>query len=146
MTIGNLFCAFYSTNQPKGGTTIELFLQVDNTNQFMTQLWEYIQSEIDPQMKQTKDDDSLYIGCENFYAYILTEDIPSYECVERELDVTLNLDIDIEIYQKKQTEGVVNLRTIIEWFLETFAGDLVLFSDTSELIALRRRGEIIHEL
>ena len=97
-------------------------------------------------MKQIKDDDSLYIGCENFYAYILTEDIPPFEYIERELDVTLNLDIDIEIYQKKQVEGVANLRMIIEWFLGTFAGDLALFSDTTELIALRRRGEVINEL
>ena len=130
----------------KGETIIELFLQVDNTNQFLSQLLKYIQTEIDPQMKQTKDDDSLYIGCENFYAYILTEDIPPFEYVERELDVTLNLDIDIEIYQKKQVEGVANLRMIIEWFLGTFAGDLALFSDTTELIALRRRGEVINEL
>lgn len=94
-------------------------------------------------MKQTQDDDSLYIGCENFYAYILTEDVPSFECIEEEFDVTLNLDIDIEIYQKKRAEGVANLRTIIEWFLGTFAGDLVLFSDTTELIVLRQRGKLL---
>lgn len=62
------------------------------------------------------------------------------------MDVVLNLDIDIEIYQKKQPEGVASLQAIIEWFLGTFAGDMVLFSDTSKLIALRRRGEVINEL
>lgn len=89
------------------------------------------------------DDDSIYIGCKNFYAYILTKDIPSFECIEKAFDVTLNLDIDIAIYQEKWDAGVANLRMLIDWILEAFAGDMVLLSDTSELIALRQRGEII---
>ena len=102
----------------------------------------YIQSKIDAQMRQTKDDDSMYIGCKNFYAYILTENIPSYECIEKEFDVSLNLDIDIEIYHEKWDYGIANLRLIVEWFLETFTGDMVLLSDTSELIALRQRSKV----
>lgn len=94
-------------------------------------------------MRQITDDDSIYIGCKNFYAYILTKDIPSFECIEKAFDVILNLDIDIELYQEKWDVGVANLRMLIEWILETFTGDMVLLSDTSELIALRQRGEVI---
>ena len=108
----------------------------------MSQLLKYIQSKIDVQMRQTKDDDSIYIGCKNFYAYILTKNVPSFECIEKEFDVSLNLDIDIEIYQEKWDCGVANLRLIVEWFLETFTGDMVLLSDTSELIALRQKNKV----
>lgn len=97
-------------------------------------------------MKQIRDDDSLYIGCKNFYAYILTEDIPSFASLEETFDATLNFDIDIEIYQKTWSKGVVDIRAIVEWFTAFFPGDLVLLSDTSELLALRCRGAIIKSL
>lgn len=122
---------------------MELLFQTDNTEQFLSNLLMYLQSKIDGKMKQVRDDDSIYIGCENFYAYILTKDVPSFECIEKELDVTLNFDIDIEIYQKKQSKGIADIQMLIKWFLGTFTGDMVLLSDTSELIALRQRGNLI---
>lgn len=122
---------------------MELLIQTNNKAEFFSQLLKYIQTEIDAQMKQSRDNDCIYIGCRNFYAYILTEDIPSFECVEKEFDVVLNFDIDIEIYQKKWTEGVSNIRMLMRWFLEAFTGDMVLLSDTSELLALRQRGKVI---
>ena len=122
---------------------MELLFQTDNTDQFLSNLLMYVQSKIYSKMKQVRDEDSIYIGCENFYAYVLTKDIPSLECIEKELDVTLNFDIDIEIYQKKQSKGIADVRMLIEWFLRTFSGDMVLFSDTSNLIALRQRGNLI---
>lgn len=130
----------------KGGTIIELLIYAENTSQFLSQLLKHIQAEIDPQMKQVKDDDSLYIGCKNFYAYILTEDMPSFVCIEEAFDATLNFDIDIEIYQKTWSEGVADIQAIVEWFSAVFPGDLVLLSDTSELLALRRRGVIVKSL
>ena len=127
----------------KGESIIELLIQTNNISQFLSKLLKYIQTEIDTQMRQITDDDSIYIGCKNFYAYILTKDIPSFECIEKAFDVILNLDIGIELYQEKWDVGVANLRMLIEWILETFTGDMVLLSDTSELIALRQRGEVI---
>ena len=129
----------------KGESIIELLIQTNNISQFLSKLLKYIQTEIDTQMRQITDDDSIYIGCKNFYAYILTNDIPSFECIEKAFDVILNLDIDIELYQEKWDVGVANLRMLIEWILETFTGDMVLLSDTSELIALRQRGEVIRK-
>ena len=56
---------------------MELLFQTDNTDQFLSNLLMYVQSKIDSKMKQVRDDDSIFIGCENFYAYVLTKDIPS---------------------------------------------------------------------
>ena len=50
---------------------MELLFQTDNTDQFLSNLLMYVQSKIDSKMKQVRDDDSIYIGCENFYAYVL---------------------------------------------------------------------------
>ena len=130
----------------KGGNTIELFIHADDTSQFLSRLLKHIQTEIDPHMKQTEDDDSIYIGCRNFYAYILTKDVPSFSCIEKAFDVTLNFDVDIEIYQKTWREGIADLQMIVGWFLGSFSGDMILLSDTSELLALRRKGEIIQRL
>ena len=42
--------------------TMELFIHADDAGQFLSQLSMHIQIEIDSQMSQTEDDDSIYIG------------------------------------------------------------------------------------
>ena len=76
----------------------------------------------------------------------MIKDVPSFACIEEAFHVALNLDIDIEIYQKSWNKGIADLRAIVKWFSETFSGDMVLLSNTSELLALRRSGEIIKSL
>lgn len=124
---------------------MDIIMYLDNVEAFSLELQAYIQRELagSSGIQHQICDDLIYIGYKNLYLYLLGPDILSIDSIEEDYGVSVNLNIDINLYNNRYHEAVRDVAMISKWALDNYPGDFILLDDDSCELLIRRSGHII---